>query len=102
MSKPLVIVMEGGLIQDIFTDLEVDVVIIDHDGYDESDPLDIDADGRAYEDEKYNEYLDAHVFEYGTCSIATVDADVMEAVCKHLDLENPHATNGATPPQDSQ
>lgn len=91
MPKPtMVIVLEGGLIQDIFTDGTHQIVVIDRDGnYD-------DETGRWCEDEECD------VFDYGTAPLSSVGPHVMEAICKHLNLENPHATIGATPPPDSQ
>lgn len=94
MAKPtMIIVLEGGLIQDIFVDGTHEIVVIDHD-VEHIDDLN--------DEEKYVEYLDAMVFDHGTAPLSALDADVMEAVCKHLELEIPNATNGATPPQDSQ
>lgn len=85
----IVIQMEGGVIQEIYATGDEDIVVIDNDISDE-------------DDEAYVEYLNAYVSHYAQSPLSFLDADVMEAVCKHLDLELPNATNGATPPQDSQ
>lgn len=83
MPRPtMVIVLEGGLIQDIFADGTHQIVVIDHD-VEHFDDLSAD--------ERYVAYLDAMVFDYGTTPLARLDADVMVATCEHLNLENPHA-----------
>lgn len=85
----IVIKMDGGLIQDIYATSDEDIIVVDEDT---PDP----------EDEAYVEYLDAYVSHYAQSPLSFLDTDELEAICKHLDLENPNATIGATPPQDSQ